>query len=101
MVVLNFYGKIEPISISKKLGLYIANLPNEEHNEWGNCLADELELAVKADKIYQEKLGTNYPCGIKNLYQTLFPIELLPESFTQEHYIKIANQMIYIYQDYD
>ena len=101
MVVLNFYGKIEPICISEKLGLYIANLPNEEYNEWRNALAEELELAVKANKIYQEKLGTNYPCGIINLYQTLFPDELLPGEFEQEHYIKIADQMIFIYQDYD
>lgn len=93
MVVLNFYGKIEPICISEKLGLYIANLPNEEYNEWRNALAEELELAVKANKIYQEKLGTNYPCGIINLYQTLFPDELLPGEFEQEHYIKIADQM--------
>lgn len=42
MVVLNFYGKIEPICISEKLGLYIANLPNEEYNEWRNALAEEL-----------------------------------------------------------
>lgn len=62
---------------------------------------EELELAVKANKIYQEKLGTNYPCGIINLYQTLFPDELLPGEFEQEHYIKIADQMIFIYQDYD
>ena len=101
MVVLNFYGKIEPICISEKLGLYIANLPNEQYNEWRDCLAKELELAVKANKIYQEKLGTNYPCGIINLYQALFPDELLPEAFAQEHYVKIADQMIYIYQDYD
>ena len=51
MVVLNFYGKIEPICISEKLGLYIANLPSEEHDEWRGALANELELAVKADKI--------------------------------------------------
>lgn len=101
MVVLNFYGKIEPICISEKLGLYIANLPNEKYNEWRDCLAKELELAVKANKIYQEKLGTNYPCGIINLYQILFPDELLPDMFVQEHYVKIADQMIYIYQDYD
>ena len=56
MVVLNFYGKIEPICISEKLGLYIANLPSEEHNEWRGALANELELTVKADKIYQEKI---------------------------------------------
>lgn len=101
MVVLNFYGKIEPICLSKKLGLYIANLPNEEYNEWRDCLAKELELSVKANKIYQEKLGTNDPCGIINLYQMLFPDKLLPETFVQEHYAKIADQMIYIYQDYD
>ena len=101
MVVLNFYGKIEPICISEKLGLFIANLPSEEHNEWRNALANELKLAVKADKIYQEKLGTNYPCGIINLYQTLFPDDILPVKFEQEHYIKIADQMIYIYQYYD
>ena len=46
MVVLNFYGKIEPTCISQKLGLYIANLPNEEYNQWRDDLAEELELAV-------------------------------------------------------
>lgn len=101
MVVLNFYGKIEPICISKKLGLYIANLPNEEHNEWRDDLAEELELATKADKIYQEKLGTDFPCGIIRLFQKLFPNESLPKTFTKEHYISIADKMIYIYQDYD
>lgn len=55
MVVLNFYGKIEPICISEKLGLYIANLPNEEYNEWRNALAEELELAVKANKNLSRK----------------------------------------------
>ena len=89
MVVLKLLRKkLNQFCISEKLGLYIANLPNEEYNEWRNALAEELELAVKANKIYQEKLGTNYPCGIINLYQTLFPDELLPGEFEQEHYIK-------------
>lgn len=101
MVVLNFYGKIEPICISKKLGLYISNLPNEEYNEWRDELARELELSVKADNIYQEKLGANYNCGIINLFQKLFPEDLIPEAFTKEHFDKISAQMICIYQDYD
>ena len=64
MVVLNFYGKIEPICISEKLGLYIANLPNEEYNEWRNALAEELELAVKGkQKSIKKNLGRNYPAG--------------------------------------
>ena len=43
MVVLNIYGKIKnPICISKKLGLYIANLPEEEHNNWNDMLYEEM-----------------------------------------------------------
>jgi len=101
MVVLNFYGKIQPICISKKLGLYLANVPDEEQNEWREELANVLELAVKADRIYQEKLGTNYTCGIFDLYKTVFPEEVLPATFTFDHYKKIADHMICIYQDYN
>ena len=81
--------------------MYISNLPNEEHNEWRGDLACELELAFRADKIYQEKLGTNYPCEIINLFQKLFPEDLIPKAFTKEHFDKISAQMICIYQDYD
>lgn len=101
MVVLNFYGKIEPICVSQKLGLYLANLPNEAGNEWRDELAKAIELAVKADKIYQENLGTNHSCGIIDLYQNLFPDEQVPTMFTKDQYTKIANQMICIYQNYD
>lgn len=100
MVVLNFYGKTDPICISKKLGLYISNLPNVEHNEWKDELVDELELAVKADRIYQEKLGTNYPCGIHTLFRALFPNTPIPSIFSREHFESIAGQMICIYQEY-
>ena len=84
MVVLNFYGTIAPICISKKLGLYISNLPNTKHNEWRDDLAEELELAVKADIIYQDKLGTNFPCGFQRLYHNLFPDVTPPSTFTKE-----------------
>ena len=47
MVVLNIYGKIKPICISKKLGLYIANLPKEKHNNWNDMLCEEINLARK------------------------------------------------------
>ena len=101
MVVLNFYGNIERICISKKLGLYIANLPNDEYNNWLDELVGEIQLAVKADSIYQEKLGTAYPCGIIELYQKLFSSDIQPETFTKEQCARIANKMICIYQRYD
>lgn len=100
MVVLNFYGKIKPICISEKLGLYVANLPNTEYNEWRDALVSELELALKANRIYQEKLGTNYPCGIAELYHKLFPKKTPPLLYGKEAFMKIANRMICIYQDY-
>lgn len=100
MVVLNFYGKIDPICISKKLGLYISNLPNVTHNEWRDSLADELELAVKADRIFQEKLGSSFPCGFQSLFHNLFPDVEIPDIFTKEHYLSVASQMICIYQHY-
>lgn len=100
MVVLNFYGTIAPICISKKLGLYISNLPNTKHNEWRDDLAEELELAVKADIIYQDKLGTNFPCGFQRLYHKLFPDVTPPSTFTKEHYLRVADKMICIYQEY-
>lgn len=78
MVVLNFYGEISRICISKKLGLYLSNLPNEVHNEWRDDLANELCLAQNADHIYQEKIGTNYQCGIFQLYERVFPKKPLP-----------------------
>ena len=100
MVVLNFYGKIDSICLSKKLGLYVSNLPNAEHNEWRDELAKELKLAVKADRIYQEKLGTSFPCGFERLFSTLFPNADVPRVFTQEHFDAVASQMICIYQEY-
>lgn len=100
MVVLNFYGNIDPICISKKLGLYISNLPNFEHNEWKDELVAELDLAVKADKIYQEKLGTTYACGFQELFHNLFPDVEIPEVFTKQHFLSVAEHMICIFQEY-
>lgn len=100
MVVLNFCGEIEPICISEKLGLFVANLPNAKFNEWRDALVNDLELALKANKIYQERLGTNYPCGIVELYHKLFPEEPLPLLYEKKNFEKIASRMICIYMRY-
>lgn len=47
MVILNIMGKIEPICISHKLKLYIANLPNGEANDWLAHLVEEMDTALK------------------------------------------------------
>lgn len=101
MVVLNFYGKIPHTCISEKLGLYLSNLPDVENNNWRQDLAEEIELAVKANSIYQEKLGTTYPCRIGTLYSKVFPERTVPNSFEKEHYFDLAGQMIYLNFEYD
>lgn len=101
MVVLNFYGKIPHTCISEKLGLYLSNLPDAEDNNWRQDLAEEIELAVKADGIYQDKLGTSYPCRIGTLYSRVFPEKTVPDSFKEEHYYDLAGQMICLSFEYD
>lgn len=100
MVVFNFYGKIPRICISEKLGLYLSNLPNEGLNEWQDELSNELCLAQNADQIYQEKLGTNYPCGIYKLYKNVFPEKSLPTVFEKKNYNELASNMICLDFDY-
>lgn len=101
MVILDCYGKITPICISNKLGLFIANIPKEEGNNCLEWIINEIDLAVKFDRYYKKIFNINFPCGIKNLYTTLFPNEILPNKFTRDNYNKIAEHMIYIYQEYD
>ncbi|SHL31594.1 hypothetical protein SAMN02745136_04629 [Anaerocolumna jejuensis DSM 15929] len=100
MVVLNFYGKIPRICISKKLGLYLSNLPNEENNDWQDELSKEFCLAQEVDRIYQDKLETNYPCGIFKLYKKVFHEKCLPEAFEKKEYDELASNMIYLDFDY-
>jgi len=100
MVVLNFYGQIPKICISRKLGLYLSNLPNKEQDNWRDGLSNELCLAQNVDRIFQENLGTNYPCGIYKLYSKVFPGKNLPEVFEKQHYDELASNMICISFDY-
>lgn len=100
MIILNFYGKISRICISEKLGLNLSNLPNEEFNKWQDGLSNELCFAQNADLIYQEKLGTNYPCGIYKLYKNVFPGKKLPTVFEKKHYDELASNMIHLDFDY-
>lgn len=101
MVVLNMFGKIARTCISEKLKLFISNLPNEKGNEWRDELADELYMATQANILYQNKIGTNYPCGIIELYKNIFPDKCPPKNFEKEHFQKLADNMICIYFDYE
>ena len=74
MVVLNIYGRIKPICISKKLGLYIANLPKEEHNNWNDMLYEEMILAKKRIDESSKRYKLKSPFEIDKIYSAVcFP----------------------------
>ena len=101
MVVLNIFGKIEPICISNKLKLYISNLPNEESNNWNKGLVDEMRAAVKMNIIESEKLGMKPNIDIREIYSRRFPQIPLFDDTTEDVYLKkIADNMICLYFDY-
>lgn len=101
MVVLNIFGKIEPICISDKLKLYISNLPNEENNDWNKELVDEMRAAMKINIVESEKLGIKPNIDIRKIYSRRFSQMPLPEDASEEMYLqKIADNMICLYFDY-
>ena len=101
MLVLNCYGKIDRICISRKLGMYISNLPNSDDNNWKDALKDQLKLTNDADSIYQNYLKMSYPSGIVNLYHKVFPSKEVPVEFTDLHYEELAEMMTCISLDYE
>lgn len=100
MVILNFYGKIEPICISQKLGLYLSNLPNGEENNWRDMLVDDIDMAVKEIQEHQKSFGTKDINQIQHLYSQLYPNETTPCVFDKSTIGKIADKMICIYHQY-
>lgn len=102
MVVLNIYGKIEPICISNKLKLYLGNLPNEEDNDWNSTLVEELEFALQQEELRQKKYSYKTKFSIKNFHKKIILNSELNESATdKERMQEIADNMICIYFDYN
>lgn len=46
MLVLNCYGKINRICISKKIGMYLSNLPDSVENNWKSALKELNNLGL-------------------------------------------------------
>lgn len=100
MVVLNFYGKIEPICISEKLKLFISNLPEEEMNEWQTELAEEFEFREAVSNISNKRLGLEPEDRVIQLYTKVLPNVPQPECIDSKVLKQLAENMICIYFDY-
>lgn len=99
MVILNCYGKIEPICISNKLKLYISNLPTDEpYNNWQKSLAGVLKQGISSCDSAGNEIGIE---SIKRLYSNVFP-EKTPLNFLDDSvYEELSQNMICMYFDYN
>ncbi|MBR3743137.1 MAG: hypothetical protein IKN04_22220 [Clostridia bacterium] len=100
MVVLHIYGKISPICISKKLGLYISNLPEEEDNNWKEDLEQELQYMETIDELDRARLGISMKSQITELYKKLNPVSERSVCIAEMAHA-IADKMICMYFNYE
>lgn len=102
MLVLDIYGKIEKTCISKKLGLYISNLPNEEFNEWKDSLAEELLDGAERYVKTLERSQIKRENPLRTLYANVLGDETLDTDIDIVKMCQgIASRMICLYQEYD
>lgn len=97
MVVLNIYKKIDSICISKKLGLYIGNLPEEWKSELKERIIESKNEIVKNQKKYNIEKRYNFNEFYRNILKEEY-IEMASEDTIID---KIVDKMICIYFDYD
>src|SRR5574344_1812999 len=101
MVVLNIYGKIEPTLISKKLGLYIANLPKKKQNNWNEELYNEISIAHKKIEQDSKEYKLSNIMYIKEMYKNVCNNKCNTNINDCRMLHEIVNNMIYIYFDYN
>lgn len=56
MLVLNCYGKINRICISKKIGMYLSNLSDSVENNWKSALKEQLWLSKEAEECVESMM---------------------------------------------
>jgi len=103
MVILNFYGKIPRICISKKLKIFISNLPNNPDNNWNEELIKDMSEEIKERAISKERYGKDFiPFDLKEICKKSLRIEKFSKDSTEKDYLKIvADNLICIDFDYE
>lgn len=101
MVVLNIYGKIEPICISEKLKLYVKNLPCEEHDNWQDYIRNQLLESMKMREIRLGRYERKDDKVIRNLYSKLVSSDINAEIEADKLCYAMATNMVCLCLDYD
>ncbi len=101
MVILNMFGKIEPICISQKMKLYISNLPKSNENNWNSYVVKEFKHALKMHDLSCGVTGVENKQNLKLMYEGRVGVGN-SEVFQNESALiqEIVDNMICIYLDY-
>ena len=97
MIVLNIFSKIEPICISKKLGLYIDNVPNDWKSELKERIVESKNQILKN----QAKYNINNKYDFDKKYRDILKEEYNGNDSEEAIVDKIVDRMIYIYFNYE
>lgn len=112
MVILNILGKIEKTYISRKLGLFISNLPNGGETNWNNWqegIKDTLRIAYETEKLEASQYIGKFGSGPNNVFETrvlekatevLNITEESKEAVIEKYIDFLSKNMIYIDIDY-
>lgn len=101
MVVLDCYGKVEPICISHKLKLYVSNLPKSQNNDWCSELVAELNEMEAINKLQQKRLQLHEKSCLKELYEKTVGTDSIPELLGEKEIRAIVDNMICLYFEYE
>jgi len=109
MIVIDVYGKIEKTVISEKLQLCIANLPNEEHNDWKQELIRVMEREINQQELDNSEFEKDYGKKLKS-YDANYLKRIIDDNFNDyngmeesdiSNYLNyIADNMICLFFDY-
>ena len=72
MVILDAYGKIEKTLISKKLHLYIDNIPNSESDDWNEHMCQIIEKEIRQQKFESAEYKLSYEKNLDTLDTVYF-----------------------------
>ena len=102
MVVLNILKKIEPLCISKKLGLYISNIEDCPYEGWCKYVVDEFCRSRKIAVITAERHRLDAEKSAYEHYKKQFPFLAQKYSSLDDDFIKeVVSNLVCIYLDYD
>lgn len=101
MVVLNMFGKIEPICISEKMKLYISNLPNNSENDWNSYVVKEFKFALKLQELNSKIVEVENRQDVKSMYEQRVHNDMYEKDKSEDELIQeMVDNMICIYFDY-